>query len=145
MPDGTVDAGAFQVSGHPAYHDDAQGRLRGEVRLIMVECGGLRLLHLSDVGHELDAATVAAVGRPDVAFVPAGGVFTWEPEAAWRTIARLSPRVVVPMHYKASGLALPLHDLQWFVGDRPTVSLGRALELDADDLPPATEIWRFDR
>jgi L-ascorbate metabolism protein UlaG (beta-lactamase superfamily) len=136
-------ASGFQVTGVAAYHDGQGGRQRGEVRLIVVEAGGLRVAHLSDLGHALGPEQVRALGRVDILLVPAGGVFTLSAAEAWRTIEAVGPRVVVPMHYRTPGLSIPLNELEDFLGDREVAAMGRSVEVEAEDLPPTREIWVF--
>ena len=55
-----------RISALPAYHDDVRGRSRGLNSIFIVEIGGLRLAHLSDIGHTLSAETLEDMGRIDI-------------------------------------------------------------------------------
>jgi L-ascorbate metabolism protein UlaG (beta-lactamase superfamily) len=39
------------IRGFKFYHDKASGRLRGTVVAYLIEVDGVRILHLSDIGH----------------------------------------------------------------------------------------------
>ena len=138
-------AGSFGVTEFASWHDGVGGMARGPNRMIMVEVSGIRVLHLGDLGHELDSVQLRALGTPDILLVPAGEVFTLGAEEAWRTIAALGPRIVAPMHYKTPGLGLPVHELESFLQGRDVVSMGQSVELEPEDLPPELEVWQFNR
>lgn len=143
-PSGDQAMGPFEVRGVAAFHDQEAGAQRGSIRMVRVKAGGVRLAHLGDLGHALDSETAKALGSVDVLFVPAGEVFTLSVADAWKTVERLNPRVVVPMHYNVPGLSLPLREVDAFLeGHGEPVRMGSSLELEEDDLPPSQEIWVF--
>lgn len=68
--------------------------------LIVVETGGLRILHWGDNRHDPPDDVWAALGRIDIALLPIDGsqhVMSFEMTAS--IIERLKPKVVVPHHY----------------------------------------------
>ncbi len=68
--------------------------------LIVVETGGLRILHWGDNRHDAPEHVWKALGRIDIALLPVDGsqhVMSFEMTAA--IIDRLKPNVVVPHHY----------------------------------------------
>ena len=67
------------------------------------EADGLRIAHLGDVGEDLSDAQIKALGKLDVLILPVGGFYTIDAAEASRLVERLSPRIVVPMHYKGEG------------------------------------------
>lgn len=85
------------------FHDGLGGAKRGGNLITLIDAEGLRLLHLGDLGHELDAGQVAALGRVDVLLVPVGGFYTIDAAQAAATVRALRPRVTVPMHYCGEG------------------------------------------
>ncbi|MDD2648185.1 MAG: MBL fold metallo-hydrolase [Eubacteriales bacterium] len=90
----------IKLRGFLTYHDDEKGAKRGENIVYMMEIDGIRVLHLGDLGCSLDEDTIAEIGRVDVLMIPVGGFFTMDAETAARITKRLSPSVVIPMHYK---------------------------------------------
>jgi L-ascorbate metabolism protein UlaG (beta-lactamase superfamily) len=126
------------------YHDESRGAERGLVSMMLVEADGVRLLHTGDLGHMLDDATVSAIGRVDVLCLPVGGHYTLDLAAVDAVIDRLSPRVVIPMHYKCEvNPGWPIADCQAFLRDRGNVkNVGHAVELT--ELPQRREIWRME-
>lgn len=91
---------AFTVTKIETFHDDAQGTLRGMNTMHLLEAEGLRVLHCGDLGHPLDAAQLAQVGRCDALLIPVGGYYTIDAKAAKTLTDALGARVVVPMHYR---------------------------------------------
>jgi L-ascorbate metabolism protein UlaG (beta-lactamase superfamily) len=63
--------------------------------------GGRRVAHLGDLGQRaLRDEQAQALGSVDLLFVPVGGGPTIGAEQAAEIAARLSARVVAPMHYR---------------------------------------------
>ena len=128
----------------PAYHDDVQGRDLGLNTIFIVEAGGLRFAHLSDIGHVLSEATLSAMGRIDVLLVPVGGKFSIDGQQAKEIMTRLRPSITIPIHYKTPVTAdWPIDDESGFLSgltnvrrlDMLTVSLTR------ETLPTRPEVW----
>jgi L-ascorbate metabolism protein UlaG (beta-lactamase superfamily) len=140
--------GLFQARSVEAHHDGEQGAKLGKVQMMMFEVGGVRFCHLSDVGHPLTDEQAEAIGKPDVLFVPTGGIFTIDAAEAWRAIERLSPRVAVPMHYRFGGLSVSVQDLKPFLDRVPpgteVVRVGNEMDVEGrEDLPEESSLWVF--
>jgi L-ascorbate metabolism protein UlaG (beta-lactamase superfamily) len=82
-----------------SFHDLQQGSQRGKNAIFVFELPGLKVVHLGDLGHTLDAQQIAAIGPVDVLLVPVSGGPTIDPKAAAEVIGQLSAKVVIPMHY----------------------------------------------
>ena len=135
----TVDetAGDLRIRTVNAYHDDQQGTARGRNAIFVYETAGLRLAHLGDLGHQLDAAQIAAIGGPvDVLMVPIGGTFTIDPAGATELVAALQPRVVFPIHYKTDKAGGALSPVDPFLEGKTVQRIGSTTSrLSKDDLP----------
>jgi L-ascorbate metabolism protein UlaG (beta-lactamase superfamily) len=92
------------VKGVATFHDNATGSKRGKNSVYTFGLDGVQFCHLGDLGHELSSLTVEDLGRVDVLFVPVGGFFTIGPETATTVCEKLSPKVIIPMHYRMLGL-----------------------------------------
>lgn len=95
--------GSAVIKGVEVAHDPKGGSLRGKNIIYVVKYGGKIFVHLGDLGHILTEGQVKEIlslGRPDLLFVPVGGVYTIGPKEALDVIAQLRPRIAVPMHYK---------------------------------------------
>ncbi len=133
-----------RITALPAYHDDAEGRKLGLNTIFVVETGGLRLAHLSDIGHTLSEATLDAMGRIDILLVPVGGRFSIDGRQAREVMARLRPRITVPIHYKTAVTAdWPIEDESTFLAGLENVKRPDALavSITPETLPAQPEVW----
>jgi L-ascorbate metabolism protein UlaG (beta-lactamase superfamily) len=89
------------VVGVASEHDAAAGTERGANTIFVFELDGLRVAHFGDFGQsELRPEQVAAIGTPDLLFIPVGGGPTIGGTAAAEIALSLHPSWVVPMHYR---------------------------------------------
>ncbi len=133
-----------RITALPAYHDDVQGRRAGLNTIFIVETGGLRLAHLSDIGHTLSEETLEAMGSVDILLVPVGGKFSIDGRQAQEVMSRLRPRVTVPIHYKTSVTATwPIADESGFVAGLKNVRRLDTLTVSVtpETLPTQPEVW----
>src|SRR3989338_11109305 len=93
------------VRGIESFHDNKNGKQKGKNTIYIIELEGMRLAHLGDYGEEaLRSEVQEALGTPDIMFLPVGGGDTIDGEAAAKLVNEIEPRVIIPMHYKISGL-----------------------------------------
>ncbi len=132
-----------KISGLDTFHDPSQGRERGRNTVYVFETEGLRVAHLGDLGHIPDERTVKALAGVDLLLVPVGGVFTIDARQAAELVGKVSPRVVIPMHYKTAKLGFAIARVDEFAKLAPGVKkTGRsAVEVKPATLPEQTETW----
>jgi len=98
---GTHESPVGEVIGVSSEHDEAAGTQRGHNVIYVFEFDGLRVAHFGDFGQSaLREEQAAAIGQVDLLIVPVGAGPTAGPEQAAAIIERLSPRWVIPMHYR---------------------------------------------
>ena len=90
----------FTVETVSTFHDDKQGSFRGENIIHILRAERLTVVHCGDLGHELSEDQLAAVKGCDALLIPVGGYYTIDAAAAKSVAAAVSPRVIVPMHYR---------------------------------------------
>ena len=117
----TATVGPWAITGVDVAHDDEGGRSRGRNTIVVLDDGDVRLAHLGDLGHTLDAPTVAAIGRVDVLLVPVGGFFTIDHKQAADVVESLAPLVVIPMHYKTPKVDFPIATVEAFLATQDSV------------------------
>jgi L-ascorbate metabolism protein UlaG (beta-lactamase superfamily) len=98
---GTLESPLGQVTAVASEHDEQAGTARGPNTIFVFELDGLRVCHMGDFGQSaLREEQQRAIGRVDLLIVPVGGGPTIGAEQAAEVVERLSPRWVVPMHYR---------------------------------------------
>lgn len=106
---GEYEVGRISVFGTSTFHDANQGADRGKNIVYTIFMDGMRVCHLGDLGHELTADQLDAIGSIDILLFPVGGVYTIDPEQAVKTVRALEPSIAIPMHYRT-----PEHDQDSF-------------------------------
>jgi L-ascorbate metabolism protein UlaG (beta-lactamase superfamily) len=98
---GKLESPVGEVTAIASEHDEAAGTERGPNTIFVFALDGLRVSHFGDFGQRaLRDEQAAAIGELDLLFIPVGAGPTIGPEQAALIVARLSPRWVVPMHYR---------------------------------------------
>lgn len=126
-----------EILGVPSYHDTSQGSERGSNILFRFTVDGLAVCHLGDLGHTLKDDSAAQLKPVDILLMPVGGFFTIGREEADAIIDALSPRLVIPMHFKTDGVDFPIAPVGDFIAGREgvTISGGSEVVLTVDDFP----------
>lgn len=133
----------ISISSVSAYHDNSKGKERGAITVFVLEGEGIRLVHLSDLGHQLDDAQVRAMGRPDVLMIPVGGHYTIDGTEAHAVASRLRPGIVIPMHYKTEvNPTSPISPIDAFLKSAKSVKhVGHTVTVEKSGVPPETQVW----
>ena len=97
----------FTVREVETCHDEKGGALRGSNTVRVFTAGGVSVAHLGDLGHQLSAEQLDAIGSVDAVLVPVGGVYTVDAAGAKAVCDALRPRCVIPMHYHHAPFGLP--------------------------------------
>ncbi|MCI4438049.1 MAG: MBL fold metallo-hydrolase [Ignisphaera sp.] len=137
--------GDVYVKGVEAYHDKEKGRRRGRISIYKVVADSVSIVHLGDLGHELDESYAKALEPIDVLLIPVGGTYTIDAKSAWNVINVIKPKAVIPMHYWIKGLNLPLKPVDDFLAVKPSswnvVKLSsNQIEVSAQNIPINTVI-----
>jgi L-ascorbate metabolism protein UlaG (beta-lactamase superfamily) len=118
-------------------HDEAAGTERGPNTIFVFELDDLRVCHMGDFGQSgLRPEQAAAIGKVDLLFVPVGGGFTIGAERASLIVEQLSPRLVVPMHYRSPRIGF-LETADAFLERFPEVHRLDTPVFDTAELPGA--------
>ena len=134
-------AGEYEVSGVfiegvDAYHDEEQGAERGKNIMYRIDIDDMSVAHLGDLGHSLDAKPLDKFEGTDILRIPVGGNYTIDAKKAVETVSQVEPRIVIPMHYKTTGLKIDLDSIDKFIkelGLKPTYE--DKLKISKKDLP----------
>jgi L-ascorbate metabolism protein UlaG (beta-lactamase superfamily) len=130
-------------------HSSESGR-RGMVNtLFVVESEGVRYCHIGDNRHDMPESVLSQLGNVDVLMVTVDDschLLTFD--QVDRLIDRLSPRVVVPMHYYIEGLTADSSTLEspegWLATQRDVLRVrGGPQEIGGEGLPDHRQVWVF--
>jgi L-ascorbate metabolism protein UlaG (beta-lactamase superfamily) len=98
---GHLESPVGEVVAIASEHDEAAGTQRGPNTIFVFSLDGVRIAHFGDFGQTgLREEQATAIGQVDLVFLPVGAGPTIGPEQASAIVERLSPRWVVPMHYR---------------------------------------------
>ena len=117
------------------FHDEVGGAKRGKNTIHILSAEGLRVVHCGDLGCTLEPAQLERLRGADALLVPVGGFYTIDAQQAQALAEAISPRVVVPMHYRGEGFGLEVLDtVERFLALRSDVVRypDHVLELTAD-------------
>ncbi len=96
----------------PVWHDREHGRQRGRNLLMKFTLEGRTFLHCGDLGHLLDSETLDRLGAIDAMFIPVGGKYTIDAQAALETVKAVNPTIVFPMHYKTPHVRIAIEGVE---------------------------------
>lgn len=97
---GEYEASGIGVFGWGSYHDSFQGKERGKNTIYSIIVDGVRVVHLGDLGEIVTDNQVDGLGEVDVLLLPVGGFYTIDAKQAVAVMEKLSPSIVIPMHYR---------------------------------------------
>lgn len=104
------------IEGISSWHDNSQGKERGENTIYTIEAEELKLCHLGDLGQkELTEEQIEKIGEIDVLMIPIGGVYTISAKEALKVMSQLEPKIIIPMHYQIPKLNIKLDSLDKFL------------------------------
>ncbi len=131
---GEYELGGTFITGIATWHDADQGKKLGKNTVYLLEMDGMTLCHLGDIGHLPASELIEDIGDIEVLFLPVGGVSTIGGSTAAEIVRRLTPKVVIPMHYKTAALARELEPVDKFLKElgikerlsQPKLSISRS-------------------
>lgn len=128
-----------KISGIEWYHDP-QMSIPNIIFLFGID--RMRLCHLGDTGCDPTPQLLERIGSVDILFIPVGGHHTIGPSEANALIARIRPRLVIPMHYLTPKIGFPLLPVDNFLQGQKNVIKLNATEIDItkEQLPEETHI-----
>jgi L-ascorbate metabolism protein UlaG (beta-lactamase superfamily) len=114
--------------------------------LYLFTLGGLRVLHMGDIGNPVPEAHLDALaGNVDVLFALTGAHATISLEDLDTALAAIGPRVVIPMHYHNPRGVLDIEPVETFLERCPADAVTRVggpeLELTPVTLPDSLHVY----
>lgn len=104
------------IQGIFSFHDDSQGRQRGNNTIYTIATEEMKLCHLGDIGQkELTPDQLEKINNIDILIIPIGGVYTIDSKTAAKIISQIEPKIIIPMHYQIPKLKLKLEGVDKFL------------------------------
>lgn len=91
----------FTITTLSSFHDDQEGAQRGSNTITILERDGVRVAHMGDIGCMPSALALEKLSGVDALLLPVGGYYTVGPKEAKAIADAVSPRAVIPMHYRS--------------------------------------------
>lgn len=134
------------INGVRTFHDDVRGEQRGKNIAFLIEIEEVKICHLGDLGHVPTSDQIEQLSGADILMVPVGGVSTLGAAKAAETISLLSPRLVIPMHFKTDVVMMELEPLDRFLKEMglKEVTPQPKLNITRSTLPPETKVLILD-
>lgn len=136
--EGQYEVGGVDITAIKSYHDDENGKNRGENLIFKFRMDGIEVCHLGDLGEECTSSLIEALLPIHVLLIPVGGNYTIDARQAKEYVDRIMPSYVIPMHYKTKGLDIDVEKPDDFIDlfDEEEVEEleGSEIELFRDDI-----------
>jgi len=148
---GVSELGNFKVKGIIGKHNDPYGKEFGQKNTIFkFEVADISLVHLGDNGP-LTEANYKDLGKIDVLMIPIDSTYhILSHETIQEIIARLEPKLIIPMHYRISHLEAHgnpknLGDIDPYLNKQPRVITleSNHYTLKIDKLPKMATYIKF--
>jgi L-ascorbate metabolism protein UlaG (beta-lactamase superfamily) len=132
---GRLESPIGEVTAVASEHDGAAGTERGPNTIFVFELDGMRVCHFGDFGQgALREEQAEAIGGVELLFLPVGGGPTVGAREAAAIVERLSPRWIVPMHYRTPRVGF-LETADAFLDRMPSVRRLDRPSFDTAELP----------
>jgi len=126
------------VQGIPSFHDDKEGKEKGNNTIYVIETEEMRICHLGDLGQkQLTDEQLEKIDSVDILMIPVGGGYTIDSQSAQRIISQIEPMVVIPMHYAIPKLKAELDDVSKFLKTmgKPSIVAQDKLTIKSSTMP----------
>lgn len=84
--------------------------------IFTISIEGIKICHMGNFNQlEISSHQLENIFGSDILLIPVGGSFTISGKEAAKIVSRIEPKIVIPMHYKISGLNLDIEDEKSFL------------------------------
>jgi len=113
---GEYEVKSVSIQGIASFHDDKEGKEKGQNTIYVIEAEDMRFCHLGDLGQkQLTDDQLEKIDSVDILMIPVGGEYTIDSSAAQKIIGQIEPKLVIPMHYALPKLKIKLDDVSKFL------------------------------
>ena len=131
------------ITGIGTFHDTERGKKRGKNTVYLIEMDSITLCHLGDLGHLPTPELIEEMGNVEVLMLPVGETSTLSIQIAVDLVKHLTPRIVIPMHYKTPNLAWELAPVDRFLKEMGVraITPQKKLSVSRSTLPATTQVF----
>jgi|GEM_PF-315032 len=90
----------FAITKLRVPHEFKMGNWRGFCTIHILEADGCKLVHMSDLGTQLDGGQISRLYGADVCMICAGSATALPSQEAKRATDEIMAKVIIPMHYR---------------------------------------------
>lgn len=131
---GEYEVGGISVFGQRTFHDNEQGKEKGENIVYAIHIDNTCIVHLGDLGHTLSEQVIEKLGNVDVLLCPIAGIYgILDIKKALEVIQSIEPTYVIPMHYNTDK-----HDKKAFIGMHTVEEFMKAYGVTKEPVPSFT-------
>ena len=94
----------FAISTLRVPHEFKMGNWRGFCEVHILEADGCKLVHMGDLGTQLDGGQISRLYGADVVMICAGSATALPAQEAKRATDEIMAKVIIPMHYRHDGM-----------------------------------------
>jgi L-ascorbate metabolism protein UlaG (beta-lactamase superfamily) len=107
----------INMIGINTFHDEEEGKIRGNSTAFVIESEDIKICHLGDLGSDLSGKQLDELDGIDVLFIPVGGKYTIDGKKAAEIVKKIEPALVIPMHYKMLESVIEITDEKPFCSE----------------------------
>ncbi len=90
----------FTISSLQVPHEFKMGNWRGFCKIHILEADGCKLVHMADLGTQLDGGQISRLYGADLVMICAGSATALPSQEAKRATDEIMAKVIIPMHYR---------------------------------------------
>ena len=90
----------FTITKLKVPHEFKMGNWRGFCDIHILEADGMKLVHMADLGTQLDGGQISRLYGADVVMICAGSATALPSQEAKRATDEIMAKVIIPMHYR---------------------------------------------
>lgn len=93
----------FSIRTIEVCHDSVCGIMRGSCLIHILEADGRKIVHMGDLGTQLQPGEMGEIFGADALLITAGSCTGLPSQEVWRLCDAVFPKAIVPMHYRFDG------------------------------------------
>ncbi len=135
----------LSIEGISTWHDRSEGKQRGANLIFLLRSKGMTVCHMGDTGCIPSEEVYKKLEGADILMIPVGGIYTIDAKEALKVCERISPNIIIPMHYRTTACTVDLQPVDFFLeaagGEYDISHLGKnVFEIEKGSLKKRTRI-----